>query len=189
MLFVVFNYIKVVAGSECCNKHSILEQFALKSRKWCLNYFCSISLVIGPENSCYYLNQSDVKLNPITTWSPALLKNGKMFCFFVKRQFVISLRDWIETYSSFDWIAQRKVNRDTRLSYFPWNAKLQFAAFLWDWIVKLLHLWNVKRQVSSTFCEFISVNSSHSHGKHLVNLLASLSLCINAEEICNLHTG
>ena len=86
MLFVVFNYIKVVAGSECCNKHSILEQFALKSRKWCLNYFCSISLVIGPENSCYYLNQSDVKLNPITTWSPAFSrafekwKNVLFFC-------------------------------------------------------------------------------------------------------------
>ena len=108
--------------------------------------------------------------------------------FFVKRQFVVSSRDWIETYSSFDWIAQRKVNRDTRLSYFPWNAKLQFAAFLWDWIVKLLHLWNVKRQVSSTFCEVRSVNSSHSHGNHLINLLASLPLCINAVEICNLHT-
>ena len=86
MLFVVFNYIKVVAGSECCNKHSILEQFALKSRKWCLNYFCSISLVIGPENSCYYLNQSDVKLNPITTWSLAFSrafekwKNVLFFC-------------------------------------------------------------------------------------------------------------
>ena len=86
MLFVVFNYIKVVAGSECCNKHSILQQFALKSRKWCLNYFCSISLVIGPENSCYYLNQSDVKLNPITTWSPAFSrafekwKNVLFFC-------------------------------------------------------------------------------------------------------------
>ena len=86
MLFVVFNYIKVVAGNECCNNHSILEQFALKSRKWCLNYFCSISLVIGPENSCYYLNQSDVKLNPITTWSPAFSrafekwKNVLFFC-------------------------------------------------------------------------------------------------------------
>ena len=86
MFFVVFNYIKVVAGNECCNKHSILEQFALKSRKWCLNYFCSISLVIGPENSCYYLNQSDVKLNPITTWSPAFSrafekwKNVLFFC-------------------------------------------------------------------------------------------------------------
>ena len=27
--------------------------------------------MIGPENSLHSLNQSDVKLKPITTWSPA----------------------------------------------------------------------------------------------------------------------
>ena len=159
MLFVVFNYIKVVAGNECCNNH-----FHLRVESDALIIFALFLSVIGPENSCYFLNQSDLKLNPITTWSPAFsraLEKWKNVLFFCKKTvcyFITRLdRDWIETYSSFDWIAQRNVNRDTRLSYFPWNAKLQFAAFLWDWIVKLLHLWNVKRQVSSTFCEVISV--------------------------------
>ena len=30
------------------------------------------ALIIGPENSCHFLDQSDAKIKPITTWSPAL---------------------------------------------------------------------------------------------------------------------
>ena len=33
--------------------------------------FASLRCVIGPENSCHNLNQSNVKLKPNTTWSLA----------------------------------------------------------------------------------------------------------------------
>ena len=33
--------------------------------------------VIGPENLCHSLDQSDAKLSPITTWSPAF---SRAFC-------------------------------------------------------------------------------------------------------------
>ena len=33
--------------------------------------FASLRCVIGPENSCHNLNQSNVKLKPNTTWSHA----------------------------------------------------------------------------------------------------------------------
>ena len=86
MLFVVFNYIKVVAGNECCNNHSIWSNLHLRVESNALIIFALFLSVIGPENSCYFLNQSDVKLNPITTWSPAFSrafekwKNVLFFC-------------------------------------------------------------------------------------------------------------
>lgn len=87
---------------------------------------------------------------------PALLKNGKCFVFCKKTvcYFITRLdRDLLV----FRLKCSKKSESWHSFKLFPWNAKLQFAAFLWDWIVKLLHLWNVKRQVSSTFCEVISV--------------------------------
>ena len=84
MLFVVFNYIKVVAGNECCNNHSIWSNLHLRVESNALIIFALFLSVIGPQNSCYFLNQSDVKLNPITTWSPTFsraFEKWKMFCF------------------------------------------------------------------------------------------------------------
>ena len=64
--------------------------------------------------------------------------------FFVKRQFVILSRDWIETYSSFDWNAQRKENRDTRLSYFRemqnYNSQLSCGTESWNYCT--FETWN-----------------------------------------------
>ena len=147
MLFVVFNYIKVVAGNECCNNHSIWSNLHLRVESNALIIFALFLSVIGPENSCYFLNQSDVKLNPITTWSPTFsraFEKWKMFCFFVKRQFVILSRDWLETCSSFDWNAQRKENRDTRLSYFRemqnYNSQLSCGTESWNYCT--FETWN-----------------------------------------------
>ena len=35
-------------------------------------HFFAFRSVIGPENTHHYLNQSDEKFKPITTWLPAL---------------------------------------------------------------------------------------------------------------------
>lgn len=170
MLFIVFNYIKVVAGSECCNNHSIWSNLHLRVESDALIIFALYLSVIGPENSCSFLNQSDVKLNPnyylVARVFPRFWKMENAL-FFVKRQFVILSRDWIETYSSFDWNAQRKVNRDTRLSYFRemqnYNSQLSCGTESWNYCT--FETWNDR-------CLLLSVKlylySSHSHGKHLI---------------------
>ena len=133
MLFVVFNYIKVVAGSECCNKHSILEQFALKSRKWCLNYFCSMFSVIGSENSCYFLNQSDVKLNPITTWSPAFsraFEKWKNVLFFCKKTVCYFITRLDRDLLVFRLTCPKKSESWHSFKLFPVKRKITIRSFL-----------------------------------------------------------
>ena len=150
MLFVVFNYIKVVAGNECCNNHSILEQFALKSRKWCLNFLLYVLcdwfrklMLLSQPIRCKIKPNHDL----VTHVFPRFWKMENVL-FFVKRQFVILSRDWIETYSSFDWNAQRKENRDTRLSYFRemqnYNSQLSCGTKSWNYCT-------LKRETTSIF--------------------------------------
>ena len=47
------------------------EQFSLSKVIWDCLGFALLRSVIGPEYSRHFVNQSDAKLNPIMTWSPA----------------------------------------------------------------------------------------------------------------------
>ena len=58
-----------------CSAHRIVdeEQFNKRASK-VIRHCIGIALlcsVLGAENSCHILGQSDAKLKPITTWSPA----------------------------------------------------------------------------------------------------------------------
>ena len=50
-----------------------------------------LRLVIGPENSCYSLNQSDAKRKPIMTWLPAFSRAWQLGCFCI--EFSLALND------------------------------------------------------------------------------------------------
>ena len=149
MLFVVFNYIKVVAGNECCNNHSIWSNLHLRVESNALIIFCSISLCDWSRKLVLLSQPIRCKIKPnhdlVTHVFPRFWKMENVL-FFVKRQFVILSRDWIETYSSFDWNAQRKENRDTRLSYFRemqnYNSQLSCGTKSWNYCT--FKTWNDK---------------------------------------------
>ena len=145
MLFVVVNYIKVVAGNECCNNHSIWSNLHLRVES---NAFIIFALFLSWSRKLVLLSQPiRYKIKPnhdlVTHVFPRFWKMENVL-FFVKRQFVILSRDWLETCSSFDWNAQRKENRDTRLSYFRemqnYNSQLSCGTESWNYCT--FETWN-----------------------------------------------
>ena len=51
-----------------------------------------LRLVIGPENSCYSLNQSDAKRKPIMTWLPAFSRaQGSLVVFALNSHWLLTI--------------------------------------------------------------------------------------------------
>ena len=58
--------------------------------------FALLRSLIGPENSCHSLSQSQAKLTPITTWSPAFSRAfGEALVFTLSSHCLFLCSEWL----------------------------------------------------------------------------------------------
>ena len=123
--------------------------------------FALLRSVIGPENSCHFLNQSNAKLKPITNWSSAVFPRFMQFgCFYF--EFIIGSQRYfsfllIGRWLLWFWFLRRLIDKSS-IGIDPW------LGILLRWLLAL----------------YVSLLQCHA----LIND-GSLALC-TASEQCNL---